>query len=328
MRQRILHELAIHSGQHVSGSELADKLGISRVAVWKHIEVLKKEGYQISGTSGKGYKIEDDYNILLPQQIKRQLKTQMFGKEILYYPKLKGSSNKKAGELIREKRIPAGTVVIASLQTEGKGRRGKVWESPSGGTWFSIIIKPNMSIQETARLSLVFAVAISNALDRYVPLKTELKWPNDVYYQGKKLCGILLETSGEIDQVDYVVVGVGINVNLGKESFSELTREKATSLLIASGRRYKLENVLVDVLVSMEKYYNLLLAQGFNTILHEFKDKCFHLNQNVAIQVVHQVVKGKNLDIDEMGSLLVKTENGVEKLTTGDIKLLDECFSV
>lgn len=322
MRKKILNELCRRSGDFVSGKEMAEEMGISRVAVWKHIEVLKEEGYNIQGVSGRGYRIDNVENILLLDEVKKRLSTKFMGNDLRYYTEV-DSTNNKSKQLLKKGEIEPGAVIAAMRQSEGKGRRGREWESPVGGLWFSLLTKPGLALQQTALLSLVFAVAVACALDKFLPFPTSIKWPNDVFVHDKKIAGILLELSGELEQADYLITGIGINVNIKNSELGKEIGKKASSLLEETGDCQRLDIILAEVLNTMEEYYYNFMDNGFEKILYEFKERCFHLGKDVKIQLPGKTVQGLNTDIDEQGNLLIRSENKVERLSTGDVFLIN-----
>ncbi|MDD3268762.1 MAG: biotin--[acetyl-CoA-carboxylase] ligase [Syntrophomonadaceae bacterium] len=320
MRRQILMELCRHPGNFVSGKQISESLGVSRVAVWKHIEALKAEGYDIQGVTGRGYKIAELHNIIIPEDVEKNLSTRIIGRE-LYVFKEVDSTNQVARKLLRDNRAGEGAVIVAGRQTGGRGRRGRSWESPVGGLWFSLISRPGLALSETALLSLVFAVAVSRALEKFVAQPVLLKWPNDIYISGKKAVGILLEMSGELDKAEYLITGIGINVNLPVSSLGS-AGELATSLQEESGQPLEMSRVLAEVLNFLEKYYLFFLEHGFSSILNEFKARCWHLGQDIKVEANNRVLQGRNIDIDESGSLLLDTGDKMERLTTGDVALI------
>lgn len=320
MRRQILTELCRHPDQYVSGKQMAEMLGISRVAVWKHIEALKTEGYDIQGVSGRGYKIAELHNIIIPGEVEKNLSTRIIGRQLLFYKEV-DSTNQEARRLLRDNRAGEGAVVVAGRQTAARGRRGRNWESPVGGLWFSLISRPGLALAETALLSLVFAVAVSHALEKLLNKPVQLKWPNDIYINGKKAVGILLEMSGELDKAEYLITGIGINVNLSPASLGKAAGN-ATSLQEETGSPHEMSRVLTEVLNFLDKYYFAFLETGFTDILKEFKARCWHLGQFIKVQANQRVLQGRNIDIDESGSLLLDTGDKIERLTTGDVAVI------
>lgn len=320
MRQKILTKLYELKGAPVSGNDLAAELGISRVAVWKHIEALKQEGYDITGISGQGYNLNDWPSLIWPDEIMNNLNSRLI-KEILFYPTL-DSTNELAKELLADKKAKEGLVIVAGKQTAGKGRLGRIWESPAGGLWFSIILSPKLPLHELPLLSLVFAVAIAAALDEISNSKCGIKWPNDIFINDKKVAGILLEVSGQVDNIDSVIAGIGININISQDIWSNDTRHIATSLLEETNQIIPNNIILPVVLSYLEKYYNLFISNGFVEIREDFKNRCVHLNKKVSVKQVNKLVTGINTDIDSQGNMVLKVDNDIIRVTTGDVKII------
>lgn len=317
MRDTILKELWQYKGEYISGNELAARLGISRVAVWKHIEALKEEGYDIKGISGKGYCLQNTDNIIISSEIAERLKNHLIGKQVISLAKV-DSTNQVCKQMITNKQITEGAVIVASEQVNGKGRLGRKWDSPSGGLWFSLLLSPTVPVSELPLLSLVFSIAVSNGLSKFTHVPCQIKWPNDVYLEGKKIAGILLELSGELDGIENVVVGIGINVNIKSNHLPEI----ATSIYEHSSQSFKLADVLVEVLQQIEKIYDEFLTNGFSPLLDRFKSACFHLGAEIQVQQGEKKVSGINTDIDEMGRLVIDTAEGIVKVSTGDVSII------
>ncbi|MDD4548155.1 MAG: biotin--[acetyl-CoA-carboxylase] ligase [Syntrophomonadaceae bacterium] len=317
MRDTILKELWQYKGEYVSGNELAAKLGISRVAVWKHIEALKEEGYDIRGVSGKGYCLQNTDNIIISSEITGRLKNRLIGNQVISLSKV-DSTNQVCKQMIKNKQISEGAVIVAAEQLNGKGRLGRKWDSPSGGLWFSLLLSPALPVSELPLLSLVFSIAVSHGLSKFTQVPCQIKWPNDVYLDGKKIAGILLELSGELDGIENVIVGIGINVNINPNHLPEI----ATSLYEHSTPKINLADVLVEVLQEIEKVYNEFLANGFSSLSDRFQSACFHLGKEVQVQQGLKKVCGINIDIDEMGRLVVQTADGIVRVSTGDVSII------
>ncbi|GAJ11566.1 unnamed protein product, partial [marine sediment metagenome] len=223
--------------EYVSGEVLAQKLSISRVAIWKQIQKLKDMGYKITSDQNLGYCLVSRPDLLLPQEIQRGLSTKYIGKEIYYFPELK-STNIMAKEkaLHRAEGISEGTLIIAERQSAGKGRLGREWFSPAGGIWLSIILYPQLSPSYISRITLMTAVAVVKAIKVCTQIESQIKWPNDILINEKKVCGILTEMSAELDIINWVVVGIGINVNIDYREFPEDIQENTISLKEASSK--------------------------------------------------------------------------------------------
>jgi len=320
-RDRVLAELAAHQGEYISGQELASRLNISRVAIWKHIESLKEQGYDIRAVSGRGYQLETRGGLIQPAEVQAIKGNTLIGSQIIFVPRA-DSTNEALKRLRLEQDLTEGTVLIAGTQERGKGRMGRHWESPPGGLWFSVLLQPRVPMEHIALLSLVFAIAVARTLDRYLPAPTALKWPNDVYANNKKVVGILLETSGELDAPEYLIVGIGVNTNISNKDFPPETRSFCTSLLEESTNEVSHNELLAGLLRNLDEYYSRFMQDGFTAILPEFKEKCFHLEKQVELLLGTRQVSGINLDINERGHLLVQTEEGIIEITTGDVHIL------
>lgn len=319
MREQILKELLQNRDNFISGSQLARRLGISRVAVWKHIEALKEEGYEITGVSGRGYQLNDK-GVIIPEVIKASLGGQLIGREIVYYPQL-DSSSEALKRSLKDKVIEEGTVYVAGKQDQGKGRRGRRWESPAGGLWFSFLLRPDLAVSQIALLSLTFAVALAKSLTNLGPVY--IKWPNDIYYRDKKIAGILLEISGEIDSADYLIVGIGLNLNIKQADFPEPVAPGATSLMEEGGKKIAANDMLIALLQELNRYYQQFLQTGFAGIRIEFKSLCMHLGKEIEVVQGPKRIHGINSDIGEMGNLIIESQDGQLSISTGDVRVVN-----
>jgi len=297
--------------EYISGEVLAQKLGISRVAVWKQIQRLKDMGYEIISDQNLGYCLVSRPDLLIPQEIQRGLFTKYIGKEIYYFPELK-STNIMAKEkaLYRAEEIDEGTLIIAERQSAGKGRLGREWFSPAGGIWLSIILYPKLSPSYISRITLMTAVAVVKAIKICTQIESQIKWPNDILINEKKVCGILTEMSAELDIINWVVVGIGINVNIDLRKFPEDIQENTISLKEFSGKevsRVKLAQVFFQ---EFEKYYEILKRRGFSSILKEWKLYSHTLGKKIKVDMGERIITGEAVDINEEGALILKKENG------------------
>ena len=307
--------------EYVSGEVLAQKLGISRVAVWKQIQKLKDMGYKIISDQNLGYCLVSRPDLLLPQEIQRGLSTNYIGKKIFYFPELK-STNIIAKEkaLHKAEGIEKGTLIIAERQSAGKGRLGREWFSPAGGIWLSIILYPQLSPSYISRITLMTAVAAVKAIKICTQIKSQIKWPNDILINEKKVCGILTEMSAELDIINWVVVGIGINVNIDHREFPEDIQENTISLKEASGKEVLRVKLVQTFLQEFEKYYEILKRREFSSILKEWK-LCSHtLGRKIRVDMGERIITGEAVDINEEGTLILKKEDGeLVKVISGTI---------
>ena len=297
--------------EYISGEVLAKKLGISRVAIWKQIQRLKNLGYKIIADQNSGYCLISRPDLLLPQEIKNRLFTTYIGRKIYYFPELE-STNIIAKEKAthKEEGVNEGTIVVAEKQSAGKGRLGRNWFSPAGGIWLSIILYPQLSPSYIPRITLMTAVAVVKAIERCTKIKTQVKWPNDILINGKKVCGILTEMSAELDLINWVVVGIGVNVNIKQQEFPEDIREMTTSLKEALRKEISRVRLVQMFLKEFERYYKLFKRREFSSILKEWKSCSHTLGKKIKINIGENVVTGEAIDINERGALILKKKNG------------------
>ena len=226
VREKVIKAILDSGENFMSGEQLSKKLGISRTAVWKHINALREEGYNIESVNKKGYRLaEKPDDILSSENIAYNLPTEFIGKKVIHLDTV-GSTNDYAKEI--GNKVSGGTLIISEQQTKGKGRLGRVWKSKSGdGIWMSLIIKPKIEPYKAPFLTLVAGASVVKALSN-LDVEASIKWPNDIIVHNKKICGILTELSAEMERVNYVVIGIGINTN--KSEFPEDIKEIATSI--------------------------------------------------------------------------------------------------
>ncbi len=305
---------------YISGEEIAGRLGVSRTAVWKHIRALKAAGYEIESHARKGYSLLDAPDLLLPQEIQPTLRTQVIGKNMIHFNDIP-SSNNEAKRLALEG-APDGTVVVAEAQGAGKGRLSRGWYSPSQkGIWFSVVLRPSFLPQEAPKCTLMAAVAVMRAM-KDMGFSVGIKWPNDVLDDnGKKLVGILTEMSAEMERVNFVVIGTGINVNLWPEDFPEDVRDIATSLSMLRGGRVDRLELFARVLEAMDELYVSVENDGFGTVLDEWRQYSVTLGQEVNVIGVRESFSGTAADIDEDGALLIDTPTGRRRVLAGDVSI-------
>lgn len=299
------------SKDYVSGEQLCAQFGVSRTAVWKAMNQLKEEGYQIEAVSHKGYRLLESPDVLSASEILSRLSTKWAGKTLYYLP-ITGSTNTDA-KRYAEAGAPHGTTVVANMQTAGKGRRGKMWQSPEGNSiYMTIMLKPDFTPDKASMLTLIMALSVADAIAEVTGLESGIKWPNDIVVNRKKVCGILTELNTESDYIQYVVIGVGINVNnASAEEFPEEIRQTATSLKIESGMQMSRAILLERVLSHFEKNYDTFVSTLDLTLLKDAYEKRL-LNRDAEVKVLDPkgeftgIAKG----INELGELLIEKEDG------------------
>jgi len=247
-----------------------------------------------------------------------QLETDFIGREIHYFEKVP-STNAVAKQQAR-KGAKEGTTIIAETQTRGKGRLNRPWTSPEGGVWLSIILRPEMKAEEALKITLATAVAVANALRKMFRLKAEIKWPNDVLVNGKKVCGILAEAASKEKTVDFVVVGIGINANLGVNVLPKKLQATATTLREVLKSDVDAEKLICVLLKEFEDRYKMLKAKKFKTLLDEWRGMAVFLGKKVEIFGFGEKFGGMAVDIDDDGALIVKLADGTtRKVVSGDV---------
>lgn len=302
MRGRILSALR-ECGAYLSGQTLSQRLGVSRVAVWKHIHSLRKDGYVIQ-SSPRGYRLISSPDLLFPYEFPD------LEERIHYF--LETSSTMDTARELAQRGAPEGTIVIAETQNLGRGRLTREWHSPRGGIYFTLILRPEMSPAYAPRINLMAGVAAAATIRNLFALKAELKWPNDVLISGKKVCGILAEIDAEMDIVNFVNVGIGINANNSVTRFDKT----ATSLKEVSGGRISRKELLSALIEEIERRRPLLLQAD---LLREWKELSATLDREVRVVSLGEELTGQAVDIDSTGALILKTTDGsLRTILAGD----------
>ncbi len=271
MEQEILRLLK-QEKDFISGAEMGKRLGVSRNAVWKTIQKLRSLGYHIESVKHKGYHLLYSPMLYHETELKSNINTHFIGNEIVFLEET-DSTNTQAKKFAQAGK-KEGLVVVAERQTNGRGRRARQWISPQDtGIWMSILLCPNIEPMQTPMLTLLAAIAVCRAIRRVTALPAMIKWPNDLFINNKKVCGILTELSGELETIHSVVIGIGINVNM--ETFPNDLKETATSLRIENGNHVISRSCLFQaVLQEFEPIYETYLAEGFFPFFQEYTDLC------------------------------------------------------
>lgn len=318
VKKKILEILRNNEG-YLSGEELSRDYGISRTAIWKHIGSLRRSGYIIEAFPRKGYKLKKIPDLLLPQELERVLKNKIIGKKVIHYESTESTIN--IAKNIKKTGNGDGTVIVAEKQTAGKGRFGRQWISTKGGIWLSVILLPKLDPVEAPKLNIVAAMSVIDALES-IGLKPEIKWPNDVLINGKKIAGILIHLNAELDRINYMIVSIGINANnnIGK---NEPALKNATTIKKELGKKIRRIDFTASILAELEKNYCKLFDNHFAGLLEEWKKRCVTINKTVSVNTVSGEYKGIAKDIDEYGRLLLITDDGDKKLlSSGEATIL------
>jgi len=257
---------------------------------------------------------------ILIQRVKTGLQTKIIGQTIHYFHELT-STNDMAKELAM-KGAKEGTVIVAGTQTHGRGRLGRDWISPEGGLWFSIILRPKVSPRDAPKLTLMMSVAVAKSINKLFDLEVEIKWPNDVLVKGKKVCGVLTETSTNGESLNFAVVGVGVNANFSLRDFPASLRGSSTTLKEEMKREIDCEALLRSLLEETEHYYNMFTQGKFNTVLAEWKQLSKFLDSYIEVTSLDEKFEGWATDIDENGALMIKLrDQTTRKILSGDVTI-------
>lgn len=315
----LLHE---REDGFISGGELSRILGISRSAVWKQINILRELGYRISAEPSKGYFLESAPDILLPAEISHGLKSMIIGKKILCLSET--PSTNSAAFRMAEEGAPEGTVVMADAQTGGKGRLGRTWASPGGvNLYCSIVLRPPIQPMAASQLTFLSVVAVARAIESLTPLSPRIKWPNDILVDGKKVAGLLNEMSAETDKVNFVVLGIGVNLNMTADQFPEDLRNPATSLFLETGNKVSRADFARNMLQELDDIYGEFLREGYGPVRREWLLRSRLAGERVSVTDNNRVISGRVTGIDEYGALLLEGDDGAGiQVLAGDVKIL------
>ena len=316
MQKKIL-DILLNADDFISGQEISEKLGVSRQAVWKAINALKEKGYEIQSVTNRGYRLVSSPNYLNESSLKSLLHNKIIGKNLIVLDSVDSTNDylKKLGNEGCEN----GTVVAAREQTKGKGRLGRTWQSKKDdGIAFSVLLRPNVAPSEVSAITPLAGLAVCKAIREYTKLDCVIKWPNDIIIGRKKLVGILTEMSAEFDAVEYVITGIGINVD--HTSFPEEIAFKATSLLLETGRHIDKNEFLACVLEHLENEFVKNNLELTPTALSEYTDLCATVGRSVTFQRGTRRISGMAVGVSEHGELKVMMSDGtISLVNSGEV---------
>ena len=313
---RLLRE----SMEFISGQELCEKFSVSRTAVWKIIKQLKEEGYEIEAVQNKGYRLLKMPDILSQSEIESRLEGEWIGNRVYFAEEV--DSTNTWGKRLAEEGAPHGTLIVADEQTQGRGRRGRSWKSPKGtNISMTLILRPDLEPSRASMLTIVMGLSVAQGLKELLELPIEIKWPNDAVLNGHKLCGILTEMSAQIDYINYVVVGTGINVNLPE--IPEDLKEIATSLLIETGHTVNRAEVIGAVMRAFARNYESFIETGDLSGLRDaYNEILANRDRQVRVLDPKDPYEGVALGINPRGELLVRKEDGsVSEVYAGEVSV-------
>lgn len=314
MEERIVELLKKNQG-YLSGEDLSASLKISRQGLWKHIQSLKELGYDIAAVPHLGYRLISSPDRLFDFEVMPGLRTRILGRKILYFNSL--ASTMDMAMQLGLKGTSEGAVILAETQAKGRGRLGRTWFSPKyKGIYLSLILRPKISPEKAPVLTLLTAVSICEAIKEAVGLEAKIKWPNDILLEGKKLGGILTELNAEVDEINFVVIGIGLNVNNDKKSLIS----GAISLKEQKKESVSRLALLQEILRRIEANYFSLEKNGPGPVIEQWRQFNVTLGRRVKAYSHKQHIEGLALDIDCDGGLLVRTDSGLrQKIMAGDV---------
>jgi BirA family biotin operon repressor/biotin-[acetyl-CoA-carboxylase] ligase len=319
----ILHLFREAGNSFVSGALISRKLQMSRTAVWKHINTLRDSGYLIEAVPSRGYLLTATPNILSEDEVRERLQTVVIGKRLVCLHET-ASTNADAF-LLAEQGAVEGTAVIADTQNSGKGRMGRVWASPAGvNLYCSIVLRPAILPFQAPQLTFLSAVAVARAIEQTTSLKPEIKWPNDLLISGRKVAGLLNEMSAETDGINFVILGIGVNLNMTAAQFPADLRTPATSLLLEQGGGVNRARFAAVMLNELDRLYTDFLVKGFGPVRDEWQKRCNAAGREVSVSEGGSgTICGTYAGIDGDGAMLVRLPDGrKERIVCGDVRVI------
>lgn len=304
---------------YVSGQELCDRLGVSRTAVWKVIGQLREEGYEIEAVRSRGYRLCGAGDVLSEAEIASVLETKSLGRNLRFIDEIDSTNNEI--RRMAENGAPDGTLAIAEIQTAGKGRRGRAWTSPRGsGIWMSFLQRPDFAPEYASMLTLVAAMAVERGIREQTGLDCQIKWPNDIVLNGRKICGILTEMSTEEDSIRYVVVGIGINVNT--KDFPEEISKTATSLAIETGHIVRRAPLVASILKAWEGFYETYKKTlDLSLLKEEYNSHLVNIGREVKVLAPKGDYLGISHGITDTGELIMETNGEMREVMSGEVSV-------
>ncbi|HPN72679.1 MAG TPA: biotin--[acetyl-CoA-carboxylase] ligase [Candidatus Omnitrophota bacterium] len=315
IRNELLRILKDTGSLFVSGESVSRDLGVSRAALWKHVEALRRDGYLVESFPRKGYRLKSVPDLIIPEEVYIRLSPGLSDVVKILPHRSLVSTNDTACSLASDG-AEEWTVVTSETQGGGRGRRGRTWVSPCGGLYFSVVLRPEMRLDDIPAMTLVAASSVARALETVSGCKVMIKWPNDIFMNGKKVSGILAETRAEPDRTDFVVLGIGVNVNTSSEELPE----SATSVKNETGTALDRSSLLAAILNEIGSSYRLFLSEGFQPFRSEARERSCVIGRKVSVETSRDRKEGEAVDIDERGALIVRERSGgLCKAFSGDV---------
>ncbi|MDC0211485.1 biotin--[acetyl-CoA-carboxylase] ligase [Candidatus Nitrosopelagicus sp.] len=320
---KVLSFFQTHDSEYLSGQDLSDVLKISRVAVWKHIKKIKSLGYKIESKQKLGYRLVNDTEKLLPWEITTNLKTKIIGKRVHYFEEIDSTQN--FAQQIASDKKENGAIIIAEKQTDGRGRLDRKWTSPKGGISFSLIIHPKFDVSSSTLIPILCAVSLSKSIKSVLGIETEVKWPNDITMNGKKVAGILVDASFQANRIDYLILGIGINFDIDAKKLEKRLSKTPNFYGVDSLRKKENKTppklLLKEFLVQLEKSLAQLDNGEKSNIVKEWTKRAAGIGKKITINTSNGKILGVAQGIDNDGALKLKTRKEIKRILVGDVVL-------
>jgi len=316
---KILSLLKAHQPEFLSGQDMSDALKISRVTVWKDIKKIRSLGYKIESKQNLGYRFVRSSELLLPWEITQNLNTEFLGKRVYYFNTI--STTQNFAIKIASEKNENGTVIISKKQTGGRGRMKRKWKSPVGGIWMSIIINPNFDISYATLVPIATSLALCIAIEKILKIKPKLKWPNDVTLKGKKIAGILIDTSIVSNEIENMVLGIGINFKIKPQELTNTIKKTpnfygVATLVKKNGNALQL---VQQFLYELENIFELINSGRIKKIKNGWTKRSSTIGKTVSIITNEGNLNGKAVKIDSDGALIISKGKKIERILVGDI---------
>ena len=316
---KILSFLKSHKSEFLSGQDMSDVLKISRVAVWKDIKKIRSLGYKIESKQNLGYRLMDTTKLLLPWEVTQNLDTKFLGKKVYYFNTIDTTQN-FAMEIVTRNNTN-GAIIIAKKQTGGRGRMKRKWKSPVGGIWMSIIIHPKFGVSSTTLVPIAISLALCIAIEKTLKIKPELKWPNDVTLKGKKVAGVLVDASIVSNEIEYMIIGVGINFKIKPTELANAIKKTPNFYGVTTLVKKDVNSLplLHQFLYELENVFQMIDSMHIKKIVNQWTKRSSTIGRNVSIVTGNSRINGKAVKIDNNGALIISKGKMFKKILAGDI---------
>jgi len=318
---KIVTLLKSHKSEYLSGQDISEPLMLSRAAVWKHIKKLQSLGYKIDSRPKLGYRLTKTTELLLPWEVNDGLETKLFGKRIYYFDTINSTQN-FAIELASRPQ-ENGTVVIAKKQTQGRGRLSRKWTSPSGGIWMSVILRPEFEISASTLFPIISSLALSLAIEEVLKIRPQIKWPNDLTINDKKVAGILVDASVESGKIDYLILGVGINFKIDVKEVEKTIKNTGNyygvATLVTKNNKTNPTQLVQAFLLELERLYNLFLYGNSEYIIKQWTKRSSTIGKTVSVASSAGQIHGRAVKIDKDGALVISSKGKNQRVLVGDV---------